>query len=76
MFVKLFFRLQNASTGTMGVFKTVMIGNQGVGKSSLFLRFKNDTFVEKIDYTVGLDNTQKSITFTDTEGAEQTVTVR
>lgn len=27
------------------LFKLVIVGNQGVGKSSLFLRFSDDTFV-------------------------------
>ena len=59
----------------MGLFKTVMIGDQDVGKSSLFVRFRDDRFVEILRSTIGLDNTKKSLTFTDDEGNEKSGTV-
>lgn len=37
------------------LFKLVIVGNQGVGKSSLFLRFSDDTFVENYLATIGVD---------------------
>ena len=36
-------------------FKVVIVGNQGVGKSSLFLRFCDRNFVENYLPTIGVD---------------------
>lgn len=36
-------------------FKVVIVGNQGVGKSSLFLRFCDQNFVENYLPTIGVD---------------------
>lgn len=37
------------------LFKLVIIGNSGVGKSSLLLRFADDSFSENYITTIGVD---------------------
>jgi len=37
------------------LFKLVIIGNSGVGKSSLLLRFADDTFSDSYLTTIGVD---------------------
>jgi GTPase SAR1 family protein len=37
------------------LFKLVIVGNQGVGKSSLFIRFCDDNFVDNYLPTIGVD---------------------
>jgi len=37
------------------LFKIVIVGNQGVGKSSLFIRFCDDQFVDNYLPTIGVD---------------------
>ena len=37
------------------LFKLVIIGNSGVGKSALLLRFADDTFSENYITTIGVD---------------------
>lgn len=37
------------------LFKLVIIGNSGVGKSSLLLRFSDDTFNDTYLTTIGVD---------------------
>lgn len=37
------------------LFKLVIVGNQGVGKSSLFVRFSDGTFLENYLATIGVD---------------------
>jgi Ras-related protein Rab-1A len=37
------------------IFKIVLVGNQGVGKSSLFLRFCDNNFIENYLTTIGVD---------------------
>lgn len=37
------------------LFKAVIVGNQGVGKSSLFARFCDDNFIESYLATIGVD---------------------
>lgn len=44
-----------ASTDYDFVFKTVVIGNSSVGKSSLILRFSDNTFQESFYPTIGVD---------------------
>ena len=37
------------------LFKAVIVGNQGVGKSSLFVRFCDDQFADTYLPTIGVD---------------------
>eukprot|EP00351_Strombidinopsis_sp_SopsisLIS2011_P003049 CAMPEP_0116875128 /NCGR_PEP_ID=MMETSP0463-20121206/6913_1 /TAXON_ID=181622 /ORGANISM="Strombidinopsis sp, Strain SopsisLIS2011" /LENGTH=59 /DNA_ID=CAMNT_0004520109 /DNA_START=31 /DNA_END=210 /DNA_ORIENTATION=+ len=37
------------------LFKVLLIGNSGVGKSSLLVRFADDTFSENFMPTIGVD---------------------
>ena len=37
------------------LFKVVIVGNQGVGKSSLFIRFCDDDFIDNYLPTIGVD---------------------
>lgn len=37
------------------LFKVVIVGNQGVGKSSLFLRYCDENFVDNYLPTIGVD---------------------
>lgn len=37
------------------MFKVVIVGNQGVGKSSLFIRFCDDDFIDNYLPTIGVD---------------------
>ena len=43
-------------------FKIVMIGDSGVGKSCILLRFADDKFNENFYATIGVDFTFKNIT--------------
>lgn len=40
---------------TLATMKVVLIGDSGVGKSSLMLRFTTDTFDQEISATIGID---------------------
>ncbi|KAL3860662.1 hypothetical protein ACJMK2_010756 [Sinanodonta woodiana] len=42
-------------------FKAVLLGDAGVGKSSLFLRIKDDVFDKKLQPTVGIESCFKSL---------------
>lgn len=62
------------------VFKIIIIGNASVGKTSLFRRFVNNEFQEKIEATIGVDCSNKtieidnetvSLTLWDTAGTER-----
>lgn len=44
------------------IFKCVVIGDSGVGKSSLVARFTDDLFVEEIAPTIGVDFRTKTVT--------------
>ena len=37
------------------LFKVLLIGDAGVGKSSILLRFTDDTFNEHLEATIGVD---------------------
>jgi Ras-related protein Rab-1A len=45
--------------------KLVIIGNSGVGKSSILFRFTDDTFSESYLTTIGVDFKFKTIQITD-----------
>jgi Ras-related protein Rab-1A len=42
-------------------FKIVLVGNLGVGKSSLLMRFTDDLFTENLVTTLGVDFKTKTI---------------
>jgi Ras-related protein Rab-18 len=43
--------------------KIIMLGNSGVGKSSILKRFTKDCFDEQIEPTIGIDFMVKSMIF-------------
>lgn len=43
------------------LFKIVLIGDMGVGKSCAVQRFKNNTFMERQGTTIGVDFTMKTL---------------
>lgn len=47
------------------LFKIVLIGDAGVGKTCVVQRFKSGTFFEKQSNTIGVDFTMKSVTIED-----------
>ena len=49
------------------VFKVILIGNAGVGKSCLLLRFSDDTFTDNYYSTIGVDFKIKTITLENTK---------
>lgn len=49
------------------IFKIVIIGNSDVGKSSLLLRFVENSFTEQYISTIGVDFRQKSMSHNDTK---------
>jgi len=54
---------QNAYAGTFDhIFKVLLIGDAGVGKSSLLLRFTDDSFEEHMASTIGVDFKVKTVT--------------
>lgn len=53
-----------ASAGP-GAIKVLLIGDSGVGKSSLLMRFAQDTFDEDISATIGIDFRVKAMTLDD-----------
>lgn len=44
------------------IFKILLIGDAGVGKSSLLLRFTDDSFEEHMSSTIGVDFKVKTVT--------------
>ena len=54
----------NATSNQAGydyVFKVLLIGNSGVGKSSLIVRFSDDNFVDTHMPTIGVDFKLKTL---------------
>ena len=49
------------------LFKLVLIGDAGVGKTCLVQRFMGATFVERHSSTIGVDFTMKTITIDNTK---------
>jgi Ras-related protein Rab-22 len=47
--------------GNSGAVKTIMLGDSGVGKSSIAMRFVNDEFSPYLDSTIGADYYSKTI---------------
>ena len=43
------------------IFKVLLIGDSGVGKSSILLRFTDDTFEEQMASTIGVDFRVKTV---------------
>jgi len=52
---------QNKSSDYQYIFKLILIGNSGVGKSSILNRYMNKTFEESYKCTIGVDFLMKSI---------------
>ena len=49
------------STSTALVLKLVIIGNSGVGKSSIIMRYSGEPFRESYIYTIGVDFKLKTL---------------
>lgn len=47
--------------GSKKGYKVVLVGELGVGKSSVFMRFRDDIFHENYDGTRGMDHATKLI---------------
>ena len=52
---------KNKSSDYQYLFKLILIGNSGVGKSSILQRYMNKTFEESYKCTIGVDFLMKSI---------------
>jgi len=50
----------NSNKASSYCFKIILLGDYNVGKSSIFCRFKNNTFKEDTKLTVGTDNHAKT----------------
>ena len=48
-------------TGEEAVYKVVLVGELGAGKSSIFMRFRDDVFHDNYDGTRGMDHAIKQI---------------
>jgi Ras-related protein Rab-18 len=57
------------------VFKILLIGNAGVGKSSILLRFTDDYFNEALQSTIGVDFKVKAMEVADPNGRPKKVKV-
>jgi len=55
------------------LFKILIVGESGVGKSCLLLRFADDTFTESFISTIGVDFKIKRITMNDKNGNPKTL---
>ena len=42
-------------------YKVILTGDIGVGKSSIFVRYRDGTFVESMEGTIGLDQLTKTL---------------
>ena len=51
------------SYGNKEVLKVILLGNGGVGKSSLMRRYVNNVFEEKTLHTIGVEFLNKTVDF-------------
>ena len=51
------------SYGNKEVLKVILLGNGGVGKSSLMRRYVNNVFEEKTLHTIGVEFLNKDVDF-------------
>lgn len=61
------------STSADATIKVLLIGDSGVGKSSLMLRFAADTFSDDISATIGIDFKVKEVAVRGDDGTTSTV---
>ena len=54
-------KTKNKSSDYQYIFKLILIGNSGVGKSSILNRYMNKTFEDSYKCTIGVDFLMKSI---------------
>ena len=54
-------RKDRSSPSDDAVYKVVLVGELGAGKSSIFMRFRDDIFHENYDGTRGMDHAVKAI---------------
>ena len=55
------YKTKNKSSDYQYIFKLILIGNSGVGKSSILNRYMNKTFEDSYKCTIGVDFLMKSI---------------
>lgn len=55
------------------MFKVVLLGEAGVGKSSIFLRLKENVFGESLQPTVGIESCSKAVKI---DGQSITVSIK
>lgn len=55
------------------MFKVVLLGEAGVGKSSIFLRLKENVFGESLQPTVGIESCSKIVNI---DGQSITVSIK
>ncbi|CAD8178524.1 unnamed protein product [Paramecium pentaurelia] len=55
----------NKNSSQQEVYKIILVGNQGVGKSSILLRYTKDLFNREYNVTVGLEFASKKVTIHD-----------
>ena len=53
--------MENSSSSTSPKFKVVVLGDQGVGKTSLIVRFVHDSFEPTNNATIGVDLLSKNV---------------
>ncbi|CAK94311.1 unnamed protein product (macronuclear) [Paramecium tetraurelia] len=56
----------NKSQQAQEVYKIILVGDQGVGKSSILLRYTKDLFQRDYNVTIGLEFASKKVTIQDT----------
>ena len=49
------------------LYKVILLGETHVGKSSFFVRYRDDRFVENLSGTLGLDETIKTVAYKDND---------